>query len=150
MAEGLGFQFVIEFDPFGIPRGFKDRFESTLREQAVFGKGLDCYLGALGGNRFTNGFIWRPNGDITLQDCQEFEEWLRAQPVTCKVALGDPEPMETSDIHRTITERTFELDNLSAADRQSAAEWKERVLAGLRKQPEEQAEPGAAADRPHE
>lgn len=144
MAEGLGLQFVIEFDPFGIPRRFKDRFESALREQAVFGKGLDCYLGALGGNRFTYGFIWRPKGNITLQDRDVFEEWLRAQPVTCKVALGDPEEMETSDINREIKERVFELDNLSAADRKEAAEWKEWVLARLSKEPEGQAEPGSA------
>jgi hypothetical protein len=146
MAEGLGFQFSIEFDPFGIPRGFKDRFEAALREEAVLGKGLKCYLGALGGNRFTYGFVWRPGGDLTLEDRQRFEEWLRAQPVTCKVALGDPERMEASDINRELTERVFELDNLSAADRQAAAEWKAWVFARLPNKPREQAEPGAAAD----
>ena len=146
MAEGLGFQFSIEFDPFGIPRGFKDRFQSALREEAVLGKGLNCYLGALGGNRFTYGFVWRPGGDITLEARQHFEEWLCAQPVTCKVSLGDPEPMESSDINREITERVFELDNLSPADRQAPAEWKAWVSAGLPNKPRGQAEPDAAAD----
>lgn len=146
MAEGKGFQFSIEFDPFGIPRGFKDRFESALREDAIVGKGLKCYLGALGGNRFTYGFVWRPGGDITLADREQFEEWLRAQPVTCKVALGDPEPMESSDINRELTERVFELDQQSAADRRAAAEWKAWVLARLPNPPEEQADPGAPAD----
>ncbi len=148
MAEGLGFQFVIEFDPFGIPRGFKDRFESALREQAVLGRGLKCYLGALGGNRFTYGFVWRPGDDFTLEDRQSFEEWLRSQPVTCKVALGDPEPMATSDINREITERVFELDQMSVADRQAAAEWREWVFSRLPHTPVEQADPNARRDRP--
>jgi hypothetical protein len=139
MAEGMGFLFSIEFDPLGIPRGFKDRFESALREAAVLGKGLQCYLGALGGNRFTYGFVWRPGGDVTLEDREHFEEWLRTQLLTCKVALGDPEPMEFSDVNREITERVFELDNLSAADRQAAAEWKAWVLARLPSKPGEQA-----------
>jgi hypothetical protein len=145
MARGVGIQFQIEFDPFGIPRGFKDRFESALREEAVLGKGLKCYLGALGGDRFTYGFVWRPGGDISLEDRQRFEEWLCAQSVTCKVALGDPEPMESSDINREITERVFELDNLSAPDRQAAAEWKAWVLARLPNKPRDQADPGAGA-----
>jgi hypothetical protein len=106
-----------------------------LREESVVGRGLECYLGALGGNRFTYGAIWRPDGNLTLQDREEFEEWLRAQPITCKVALGDLEPMHTSDINREITERTFELDNMTAADRKAAAEWKEWVLARLPNKP---------------
>ena len=146
MPEGLGFQFSIEFDPFGIPRGFKTRFESALREEAILGKGLDCYLGALGGNQFTYGFVWRPGGDITLGDRQEFEDWLRAQPTACRVALGDPEPMGSSDINRKITECVFELDNLTAADRQAAAEWREWVSARLPNKPGERPEPGAPLD----
>src|SRR4051794_19313245 len=131
MSEGTEFLFSIEFDPFGIPPGFKNRFQSDLREKAVLAKGLKCYLGALGGDRFTYGSVWRPGGDITLEDRRQFEDWLRAQPVTCKATLGDPEPSESTDINREITERVFELDNLSAADRQAAAEWKASVLSQL-------------------
>jgi hypothetical protein len=135
MAEGLGFQFSIEFDDFGIPPGFKERFESTLLEVAVRAKGLDCFLGALGGISHTYGFLWRPGGDITLEDRQAFEESLRAQAMTCEVALGDPEPMESSNIRRKVTERVFELDNLSVQDRQAAAEWKERILSRVPRKP---------------
>jgi hypothetical protein len=147
MVEGLGFQFSIEFDPFGIPRGFKSRFEQALREEAVSSKGLECFLGALGGDRFTYGAVWRPGSHITLADRQAFEEWLRARPLTCKIALGDPEPMELSDITREITERVFELDNLSAADRQSASEWRNWVLARLSNGREKPGDQEDAADK---
>jgi hypothetical protein len=150
MAEEIGFQFVIEFDPFGIPPGFKTRFELSLREEAVLVRGLKCYLGALGGNRFTYGFIWRPEGAVTLEDRQRFEEWLHAQPITCKVALGDPEPLRTSDINREVTERVFELDNMSAEDRQAAAEWRAWVFDRLGGNQKEQGESGADESQPRD
>jgi hypothetical protein len=135
MADAMGFRFSIQFDPLGIPRGFKDRFEAALRDEAVRGQGLDCQLGNFGGNRVTYGFIWRPQGDITIEDRQRFEEWLRVQPLTCKVALGDLEPISSADLNRAVTERVFELDQMSPADRQAAAAWRDAVHAKLPRKP---------------
>ncbi len=70
MSTGLAFQFRIEFEPFGILPGFKDRFEAALRYEAVLGKGLDCYVGAFGGSQFTYGTVFRPGGDVTLEEPQ--------------------------------------------------------------------------------
>jgi hypothetical protein len=126
MATELVFQFEIEFDQARLPQGLMERFESALREY-LGSRGLGLFLGGFGGCKLTYGFVHRPSGDAGLADREVLEEWLRVQPITCKVALADPEPYASSDVNRKITTgRLFELDNLSAADRQSAAAWREQ------------------------
>lgn len=118
----LVFRYMIEFDPLANPPGRTSRFESDLRVYAA-STGLDCVMGALGGNVRTYGWVGRPDSDVSTMDRMAFLDWIVRQPIKATVSLGEMENEGdcTSQLMGETDGPTNQIDNLSETDRTDAA-----------------------------
>lgn len=128
MPSNVIFLYDVEFVPFKNPPGTKERFEENLKEQAFRANGLDFLMSGLGGMVHTRGIVFRRTEALTMQDRQKVEDWLRTRPMRCTVRLSDLEQeSDSTDYFRAITERVFEVDNLTEEDRRQAAAYEAQI-----------------------
>ena len=117
------FQFRVDFTPRANPKGRHYRFERRMIKEILAG-GLDCFMGALGGMWLSYGVVMPKRRRVTLGQRDRIVAWINRQRISATVAIGDLEELDTSDIMREVTERTFKVDNLTIADRRAArAHW---------------------------
>src|SRR5262245_41311260 len=129
--EELIFLFNIEFVPWDNPQGRKECFEDEMR---VFlaERGMKCRISGMGGMARTRGYVEREDGPTKLEDRQQLVDWIKVQPIACKVRLGNLETCtDTTDFLREIEDMVFTVDNLNEQHRQQAADFKKQATERL-------------------
>jgi hypothetical protein len=123
----ISFLYDIVFVPFKNPPDTKDCFEMALRSY-FSSNGLHYGVSALGGMVHTCGVVWRNERDVTLEDRTKLADWIKTQRIQCTARLGDlEEETDGTDYFRDVTEHVFEVDNLTAEERQQAAKYEENI-----------------------
>ncbi len=77
------FQFRIYFDHDHQGDSVKFGTERALRAWTE-ARGMDCYIGALGGGRVAYGAIFRESDGAGADDRAAFVEWVRSQPIVAR------------------------------------------------------------------
>ena len=127
----LGFLYCVRFKQFANPPNTKMRFEETLRTDAIIANGMKCLVGSQGGMKHSYGLVFRESGQVTMQDRDLIQQWIKKQRICCHVTLGEIEPIESCDPKRELTECVFDVDNLTDADRREAREYQLEIEAKL-------------------
>ncbi|MCA8999552.1 MAG: hypothetical protein KDA80_21330 [Planctomycetaceae bacterium] len=126
----LAIQFLIRFVPdVNTPvrrREFSEGLFRYIKEE----ESLQCLWGGQGGKATVYGVVYRevavPN--ISLADREKIVDWIRRQRIDCTATFGDPEPFDSYDLMRDLTELAFEVRNLTDEDRNEGLAHRDSVL----------------------
>ena len=127
-------QFRVRF-PSGInPNDRFEEFGAGLRQLIQDMPSLECTWSALGGMAAICGYIFRSDNssDSLIIDRNRIADWMKQQPVECSCSFGDPEPEETYDLRRDLSELTFDVRNLSDEDRARAKHYSDSIIERIR------------------
>ena len=126
----LAIQFLIRFVPDLNTPVRRDEFSEALFRYITEDAALQCLWGGQGGTATVYGVVYREAAEpsISLADRERVADWIRQQRIDCTATFGDPEPFDTYDLMRNLTELTFEVRNLTDEDRNEGLAHKDSIL----------------------
>lgn len=88
-----------------------------------------CIWGNQGGMATVYGLLYREDEttNITIADRERIADWIRSQRIDCTATFGDPEPEDSYDMMRDLTELVFEVRNLTEEDRDQGRKYIESI-----------------------
>ncbi|MFG0295548.1 MAG: hypothetical protein ACF8PG_06540, partial [Maioricimonas sp. JB045] len=105
-------------------------FSDGLHRYITGDVGLACLWGGQGGMATVYGVLYHEDEttNITIADREQIAGWIREQRIDCTVSFGDPEPIDSYDMMRDLTELVFDVRNLTDEDRDQGREYRESLL----------------------
>ena len=126
----LAVQFLIRYAGDVNPPNRMREFSDGLHQYITAEAGLACLWGGQGGMATVYGVIYREDEttDISIADREQIVGWIREQRIDCTATFGDPEPIDSYDMMRDLTELVFDVHNLTDEDRDQGREYRESLL----------------------
>lgn len=104
------------------PPGRYDALSDLIREW-IKSNGLRYGMGALGGSRTIYGTVDGASEAFLKPVREQFREWLSQLPMCASVQLGRRTRLEAANLMEDDWEVSFDVDNLTEADRAAAATY---------------------------
>ena len=130
----LTIQFRIRYVSNVNPPDRKEEFSDGLYHFIKDELKLKYIWGSHGGMATDYGILYREEGEtnITIADRALIADWIRKQRIDCTATFGDPEPIDSYDMSRDLTELVFEVRNLTDDDHKQAREYRESIQARIK------------------